>query len=54
MITVIRREVLEALLADSEWHQRLDKAKTSADVERVLVDFCKAWGIKIKLLEVKT
>lgn len=47
----VRREVLAALLADPEWRRRLDEAKTSADVERVFSDFCKARGYKIKLLE---
>jgi hypothetical protein len=49
----VRREVLAALTADPEWNKRLEQAKTMIDVERVLTDFCKARGIKIKLLEAK-
>lgn len=47
----VRREVLDALLADAEWRKRFDKAKTTAEMQRVVLDFCKAKAIKIKQLE---
>ena len=47
----VRCKVLAALMADPEWNKRLEQAKTMIDVERVLTDFCKAQGIKIKQLE---
>jgi len=50
-VIAVRREVLDALLADPEWNKRLEQAKTMADVERVFSDFCKARGYKIKHLE---
>ena len=48
----VRREVLAALQADPEWNKRLEEAETMAEVEKVLTDFCRARGYKIKHLEV--
>jgi len=42
----VRREVLDALLADLEWNKRLKQAKTVAEVGRIFCDFCKARGSK--------
>jgi len=45
---VVRAEVLDALLADKEWRKRWDSTKTMAERERVVSDFCRATGWKVK------
>ena len=40
----VRREVVDALLRDKEWSCRLEEAKTTRDVVKVLVEFCKIQG----------
>ena len=48
----VRRKILADLLADSEWRQRFDQAKSTAEVESVIFDYCRAKGIKI--VEIRT
>jgi len=45
----VKREVVEALLRDKKWSRRLEEAKTTQEVLKVLVDFCKAKGFKQNL-----
>ena len=44
----VRREVLEELLKDAEWTERLEKAKNFREVERVLRRFARAKRLKVK------
>jgi len=44
----IKRSVLEELLRDSEWLEKLEKAKSFGEVERVLRRFAKAKKLRIK------
>ena len=48
MALVVKREVVDALLRDKEWSCRLEEAKTTRDVVKVLVEFCKIKGFKVK------
>jgi hypothetical protein len=45
---IVRHEILKALLADEEWRKRWDSTKTTAERERVVSDFCRANGWKVK------
>jgi len=51
-VIAVRRKVLDDLLADSEWRHRFDQAESTAEVEGVIVDYCRAKGIKI--VEIRT
>jgi len=42
----VKREVVER---DKKWSRRLEEAKTTQEVLKVLVDFCKAKGFKQNL-----
>jgi len=42
-----KRELLESLLEDPEWTRKLDEAKTSEQVQKVLLSFAEAKGLKI-------
>ena len=44
----VKRAVLEALLNDSEWLAKLEKAKSWGEVERVLRSFAEAKKMKVK------
>ena len=44
----VNRELVEELLKDSEWLDRLGKAKSFGEVEKVLRRFAKAKKIKIQ------
>ncbi len=43
----VRYDVLAALVADKAWCERLEKAKTTADVEHVVAEFGRAKGYLI-------
>ena len=47
MVFVVRRVVLDALLADSQWTKRLASAKSSVEVERVVSEFTRARGFVV-------
>jgi len=44
-------KVVELLLADEEWSRRLESAKTMEEVVKVLVEFCRAKGLKLKIMK---
>lgn len=44
----VKAEVLKKLLESSEWRRKLEEAKTLAEAEKVLVDFCKINGYRVK------
>ncbi len=44
---VVRREVFAALLDDKEWSDRLEQARTAANVERVVAEFVRAKGLLV-------
>ena len=44
----VKRAVLEALLNDSEWLAKLEKAKSFGEVEKVLRKFAEAKKLKVK------
>jgi hypothetical protein len=46
----VRREVLEELLGDPAWRQRLEKARTSQEVQRVLLGFARERGYRVKVV----
>ena len=50
----VRREVVEALLRDKEWSRRLEEAKTTQEVVKVLGEFCKIKGFKVKRAKPQT
>ena len=44
----VKRAVLEELLKDSEWLDKLEKAKSFGEVEKVLRLFAEAKKLKVK------
>ena len=44
----VRRVILEELLADPEWSSKLENAKMGDEAIKVIKDFCKRKGYKIK------
>ena len=49
----VKRAVLEALLNDSEWLAKLEKAKSFGEVEKVLRKFAEAKKLKVKEIFIK-
>ena len=49
----VKRAVLEALLNDSEWLAKLEKAKSFGEVEKVLRKFAEAKKLKVKEILIK-
>ena len=49
----VKRAVLEALLNDSEWLAKLEKAKSWGEVEKVLRLFAEAKKLKVKEILIK-
>lgn len=47
----LNRKVLELLFADPEWSRRLEEAKTEEDAVRVLAEFARVKGLKVKYVE---
>jgi len=47
----VRREILEALFRDLDWAAKMEEAKTGEKVEKVLVDFCRAKGYRVRRVE---
>ena len=50
---VARLFILEKLFADPEWSSKLEAAKTEDEIIKVLKDFCRARGYKMKDIELK-
>ena len=44
----VRAKVLKELLADRVWRERLEKANSVREVKKVLVEFCRSHGYKVK------
>ena len=49
----VNRELVEQLLRDSEWLEKLGKAKSFGEVERVLRKFARAKKLKVKEIFIK-
>ena len=49
----VKRSVLEELLKDPKWIERLEKAKNFGEVERVLRSFAEAKKLKVKEIFIK-
>ena len=49
----VKRELVEQLLKDSEWVEKLMKAKSFGEVERVLRRFAEAKKLKVKEILIK-
>ena len=49
----VNRELVEQLLKDSEWLDRLEKAKSFGKVEKVLRLFVEAKKLKVKEILIK-
>jgi len=49
----LKRQVVEALMADSEWRVKLEKAETMREVERVLREFAEKKGYRVAEVKVK-
>ena len=47
----VKRQVLEELLKDPKWTERLEKAKNFREVERVLRRFAEAKGLEVKEMQ---
>ena len=47
----VKREVLDALLADPEWEVRLTRAKNTEEIAQVVAAFCEATGRKVKEMD---
>lgn len=43
----VKTEVLKRMLADAEWSEKLEKAKSWKDVQRVIVEYCRVNNQKI-------
>ena len=43
----VRLEVLKAMLANASWKARLDKAKSVAEMQAVIVEFCRYTGWQV-------
>lgn len=50
MTFAVRREVLEELLRDPAWRRRLEKARTSQEVQYVLLKFAEERGYRVKVV----
>jgi len=46
-VFVVKKEVVDEFLADPVWEERLRRAGSVVDVERLFVEFCKAKGLKV-------
>jgi hypothetical protein len=44
----VKAGVLKELFKDEEWTRKLAECRNACDVERVLTEFCKVKGYKIK------
>ena len=44
----VKRQLIQELLKDAEWTERLEKAKNFREVERVLRSFARAKRLRIK------
>lgn len=51
MMYVVRPEILDKLLADPEWSQRLERARTSKEAEEVVASFAAKMGYRVKKME---
>ena len=50
-VLAVNRRVLEALFSDPVWKRRFLDAYSSGDVARVLLEFCKAKGFRVMVVE---
>ena len=48
---LVRREVLEVLLASSKWSSKLEAAKTNDEVVKIVVGFAEERGFKVEEVE---
>lgn len=46
-IFAVRTEIVRTLLQDKIWCEKLNQAKSFAEAEKVLIEFCKEKGYKI-------
>jgi len=46
-VFVVRRRLVEEMLADSAWAERLRKASSFREVKRVVMDFCVDRGYRV-------
>lgn len=44
---IVRNEVLEAIEQNPSWAKRVKEARNVAELEQVLVEFCKLNGFKV-------
>jgi len=47
----LSRKVIELLRADPEWSRKLKAVKTEEDAVKVLVEFARVKGLKVKYVE---
>ena len=47
----VKRQLIQELLKDAEWTERLEKAKSFREVERVLRKFAEAKGLKVEEMQ---
>jgi len=50
---VARREILEALLNDPEWSDRLKTVKTTEEFHKLVVEYAKTKGHKVGFVKLK-
>ena len=48
MAVFFKREVMELLLANPEWNRKLEKAKSTKEMIKILLAFAKEQGFKVK------
>lgn len=47
MMFAVNKKVLDDLVSDPVWSERLENAETMKEVEKVIADFCEEKGYKV-------
>lgn len=48
----VKTEVIKELLKDPEWSSRFERAETFEETQRVIMDFAKAKGYRVKSVRI--
>lgn len=52
MAFVVRREVMDELVKNKDWADRLDRCKTTSEVQELIDRFCKEKGFKVETVNI--